>query len=78
MDKDKDEKVSLSEWLSGTEAIADCAGEEPFLTALLKWSKKEKSEKLHDMIMSERARKTAAGESFEGSGSGGLKPPFSD
>ena len=33
MDKDKDGKISLSEWLSGTEAIADFAGEEAFLTA---------------------------------------------
>ena len=33
MDKDKDGKVSLSEWLSGTEAIADFVGEEAFLTA---------------------------------------------
>ena len=43
MDKDKDGKVSLSEWLSGTEAIADFVGEEPFLTSLLKWSELEKS-----------------------------------
>ena len=77
MDKDKDGKVSLSEWLSGTEAIADFVGEEPFLTALLKWSKKEQSQKLHDLIMSEKARKTEEGESFEGPGSGGLKLPFS-
>ena len=77
MDMDKDGKVSLSEWLSGTEAIADFVGEEPFLTALLKWSKLEKSQKLHDMLMREKARKTAEGESFEGPGSGGLKLPFS-
>ena len=42
MDKDKDGKVSLSEWLSGTEAIADFVGEQPFLTALLQWSKLER------------------------------------
>ena len=77
MDKDNDGKVSLIEWLSGTEAIADFVGEEPFLTALLKWSKIEKSQKLYDMLMSEKARKTAEGESFEGPGSGGLKLPFS-
>ena len=77
MDKDEDGKVSLIEWLSGTEAIADFVGEEPFLTALLKWSKIEKSQKLYDMLMSEKARKTAEGESFEGPGSGGLKLPFS-
>ena len=46
MDKDEDGKVSLIEWLSGTEAVADFVGEEPFLTALLKWSKLEKSKKI--------------------------------
>ena len=57
MDKDKDGKVSLSEWLSVTEAIADFVGEEPFLTSLLKWSELEKSgssffqaERLHETI----------------------------
>ena len=87
MDKDKDGKVSLSEWLSGTEAIADFVGEEPFLTALLGWSKLEKSGarskmkqagRLHEMIMTEMTRKRAKGEPFEEPGSAGLTPPFAD
>ena len=77
MDVDKDDKVSLSEWLSGTEAIANLAGEEKFLTALLKWAKLEKSNKLRDMINRELARKKAEGEKFEAPESAKLKPPFS-
>ena len=77
MDADKDEEVSLSEWLNGTEAIADFAGEEKFLTALLKWAKLEKSNKLRDMINRELARKKAEGEKFEAPESAKLKPPFS-
>ena len=77
MDKDKDGKISLSEWLSGTEAIANLAGEEKFLTALLKWAKQEKSKKLQKMIDSEVARKKAEGEPFEAPDSAKLKPPFS-
>jgi gamma-glutamylcyclotransferase (GGCT)/AIG2-like uncharacterized protein YtfP len=77
MDVDKDEKVSLSEWLSGTEAIANLAGEEKFLTALRKWAKQEKSNQLHKMIDSEIARKKAEGEPFEAPDSAKLKPPFS-
>ena len=73
MDADKDGKISLSEWLSGTEAIADFAGEEEFLKALLKWSTLEKSQKLHDMIDSEMARKKAKKEPFEYSGSSKAK-----
>ena len=77
MDADKDGKVSLSEWLNGTEAIADFAGEETFLTALLKWARLEKSKKLRTMIESEMKRKKAEGEPFEAPGSAKLKPPFS-
>ena len=78
MDADKDGKVSLSEWLSGTEAIADFAGEEEFLKALLKWAKLEKSKKLEKMIDSEMERKKAKGEPFEAPDSAQLKPPFSE
>ena len=88
MDVDKDEKVSLSEWLSGTEAIANLAGEEKFLTALLEWGNQEeslpfshtgaRSKKLQTMIKSEMARKKAEGEPFEAADhSAKLKPPFS-
>ena len=77
MDADKDGKISLSEWLSGTEAIADFAGEEEFLKALLKWSTSEKSQNLHEMIDSEMARKKAKGEPFEAPDSAKLNPPFS-
>ena len=77
MDADKDGKVSLNEWLSGTEAIADFAGEEEFLKALLKWGKLEKSNKLQKMINSEMERKKAKGEPFEAPDSAKLKPPFS-
>ena len=77
MDADKDGKVSKSEWLDGTEAIADFAGEETFLTALLKWGKLEKSKKLQTMIESEMARKKAEGEPFEAPDSSKLTPPFS-
>ena len=87
MDKDKDGKVSLSEWLSVTEAIADVVGEEPFLTALLQWSKLEKcgtmskmkqAGRLNLMITTEMTRKKAEEEPFEGPGSAGLTPPFAD
>ena len=77
MDADKDGKVSLNEWLTGTEKIADFVGEEVFLTALMKWSKKEKSNSLLAMIVTEKARKESEGEPFEAPGSAGLKPPFS-
>ena len=82
MDKDQDGKVSLSEWLSGTEAIADFVGEEPFLTSLLKWSELEtqragrQAERLHEKIKTEIMRKIAKGEPFEEPGSAGLTPPF--
>ena len=77
MDADKDGKVSLNEWLSGTEAIADFAGEEEFLKAILKWGKLEKSNKLVNLTTSEMARKKATGEPFEAPDSAKLKPPFS-
>ena len=77
MDADRDGKVSLSEWLSGTEAIADFAGEEEFLKALLKWARAERSNKLRDMVNRELARKKAEGEQFEAPESAKLKPPFS-
>ena len=77
MDANEDGRISLSEWLSVTEAIAAFAGEEEFLKALLKWSTLEKSQKLHDMIDSEMARKKAKGEPFEAADSAKLKPPFS-
>ena len=77
MDKDQDGKVSLNEWLSGTEAIADFAGEEEFLKAILKWGKLEKSNKLVNLTTSEMARKKATGEPFEAPDSAKLKPPFS-
>ena len=82
MDKDKDGKVSLNEWLSGTEAIADFVGEKEFLEALKNWSKAESSvelvQKLHDMIVREKDRKKVEGEPFEAPGSAGLKPPFAE
>merc|ERR1719171_1808862 len=78
MDKDEDGKVSLNEWLSGTEAIADFVGGEPFLKALLEWSKLEKSDVLQEMIMTEMTRKRAKGEPFEEPGLQGLTPPFAD
>ena len=82
MDKDKDGKVSLNEWLSGTEAIADFVGEKEFLEALKNWSKAESSvelvQKLHDMILREKDRKKVEGEPFEAPGSAGLKPPFAN
>ena len=76
MDKNKDGKISLSEWLTGTEAIADFCGEKAFLTALLKWSMKENSNKLQQMVMREQARKQAVPEAFEAPDAR-LKPPFS-
>jgi hypothetical protein len=82
MDKDKDGKVSLNEWLSGTEAIADFVGEKEFLEALMHWSRAENSvdlpQKLLDMILREKDRKKVEGEPFEAPGSAGLKPPFAD
>merc|ERR1712205_98283 len=87
MDKDQDGKVSLNERLSGTEAIADFVGEEPFLTALLQWSKLEEcgssskieqAGRLHQMIKTEMTRKRAEGEPFEEPGTAGLTPPFAD
>ena len=87
MDKDKDGKVSLDEWLSATEAIADFVGEKEFLEALTNWSTDprmgqftsvELVEKLHDMILREKDRKKVEGEPFEAPGSAGLKPPFAD
>ena len=78
MDADNDGKISLSEWLSGTEAIADFAGEEEFLKALLKWAELEKSKKLEKMINREMERKKAKGEPFEAPDSAQLKPPFSE
>ena len=77
MDKDKDGKISLSEWLSGTEAIAVFVGEEAFLKALLKWATTEKSKKLQRMIKAEQARKTAEREPFEAPDPSKSKPPFS-
>ena len=73
MDANEDGRISLSEWLSVTEAIAAFAGEEEFLKALLKWSTLEKSQKLHDMIDSEMARKKAKKEPFQYSGSSKAK-----
>ena len=77
MDKDKDGEVSLSEWLSGTEAIADFVGEEEFLKALLRWAILDRATKLKEMINREMARKKADGEKFAAPGSARLKPPFS-
>ena len=76
MDKDNDGKISLSEWLSGTEAIAVFCGEKAFLTALLKWSRQAKSTQLRDMILTEQNRKKAMAEPFEAP-DGSAKVPFS-
>ena len=77
MDKDKDGKISLSEWLSGTEAIAVFVGEEAFLKALFRWARKENSKNLQRMIKAEQARKTAEREPFEAPAPAKSKPPFS-
>jgi hypothetical protein len=80
MDTDKDGKISLSEWLRGTEAIAIFVGEEAFLKALYSWARKtatSKSKNLQKIIKMEQARKKAEGEPYEAPHPAQSKPPFS-